>query len=306
MVSRRGYQPLFADIPNVDFLEADVYGRHKGLLGLLKLAKEARSLKINVVADLHNVIRSKIITRNLGFKGNQTATIDKGRAEKKKLTKAKGGELVKLRSTQQRYADVFERLGFPIDLSSATFPERKPLTPRLLTLIGKEPKKCIGIAPFAAYKGKMYPLEQMKQLLLELDKLSKFHIMLFGGGAEEEAQLKEWEIQFESATNVAGILTFEDELNLISNLDLMVSMDSANGHLAAMFGIPVITLWGVTHPYAGFAPFRQPEINQLTADRDKYPLIPTSVYGNKYPPEYENALETIAVSSILEKIQSLV
>jgi len=112
-------------------------------------------------------------------------------------------------------------------------------------------------------------------------------------------------MQFESVTNVAGILTFEDELNLISNLDLMISMDSANGHLAAMFGIPVITLWGVTHPYAGFVPFQQPDENQLKADRNKYPLIPTSVYGNKYPPEYENAMATITPSSIVEKIYML-
>ncbi len=305
VVSKRGYQPLFADILNVDFLEADVYGHHKGLMGLLKLAKEAKALKINAVADLHNVIRSKIITRNLGFKGNRTATIDKGRADKKKLTKAKGADLQKLKSTHQRYADVFGQLGFPVDLSNAPFPERKPLSPRLHTLIGKEPKKCIGIAPFAAYKGKMYPLELMMELISDLDKMSKYHIMLFGGGAQEEEQLKCWEIQFESVTNVAGVLTFEEELNLISNLDLMVSMDSANGHLAAMFGIPVVTLWGVTHPCAGFVPFSQPDENQLMANRDKYPLIPTSVYGNKYPPEYENAIETISTSSILSKITQL-
>ena len=58
-------------------------------------------------------------------------------------------------------------------------------------------------------------------------------------------------------------------------------MDSGNGHLAAMYGIPVITVWGVTHPYAGFAPFLQPEENSITADREQFPLIPTSVYGNK-------------------------
>ncbi|HBC05033.1 MAG TPA: ADP-heptose--LPS heptosyltransferase RfaF, partial [Aequorivita sp.] len=51
-----------------------------------------------------------------------------------------------------------------------------------------------------------------------------------------------------------GKLTFEEELALISNLDLMLSMDSGNGHLAAMYGVPVVTLWGVTHPYAGFVP----------------------------------------------------
>ncbi|MEM7185535.1 MAG: glycosyltransferase family 9 protein, partial [Bacteroidota bacterium] len=221
VVSRRGYQPLFEGIPNVDFLEADVYGKHKGLFGLMKLAKEARALHIHAVADLHNVIRSKILTRNLGFKGKRTATIDKGRAEKKKLTNAAGMGLEKLKTTHQRYVDVFASLGFPIALDRVTLPERRPLTPRLLTLIGREPKKCIGIAPFAAYESKMYPLDRTKELIQMLAEEGQHQILLFGGGPEEEALLKQWESQFERVTNVAGVLTFDEELNLISNLDLM-------------------------------------------------------------------------------------
>ena len=85
VVSRRIFEPLFEDIPNVHFLEADVNGKHKGVLGVLKLAKEARLLDIDAVADLHNVIRSKNITRVLRLKGIKTDTIDKGRAEKKKV-----------------------------------------------------------------------------------------------------------------------------------------------------------------------------------------------------------------------------
>lgn len=82
----------------------------------------------------------------------------------------------------------------------------------------------------------------------------------------------------------------------------MLSMDSGNGHLAAMFGVPVVTLWGVTHPFAGFAPFNQPENNQLVADRGKFPLIPTSIYGNKTPKGYEDAMQTIAPKRVVQKV----
>ena len=68
-------------------MEADVYGEHKRF-GLIKLANQAKDLGIDAVADLHNVIRSKIITKYLKFKGIETATIDKGRAEKKALIAA--------------------------------------------------------------------------------------------------------------------------------------------------------------------------------------------------------------------------
>jgi len=306
VLSQRQFEPLFLELPNIHFLEADVYGKHKGFFGLIKLAKEIKALRIDAVADLHNVIRSKIIARNLSLKGTQTASIDKGRAEKKKLTNAKGQDLTPLKSTHQRYADVFAALGLTIDLSTHQPIERKPLSSRLLTLIGKEPKKCIGIAPFAAYTSKMYPMDAIKEVIAHLDSLDQYRILLFGGGKEEIKELTAFESSFSSVTNVAGALVFSEELDLISNLDVMVSMDSANGHLAAMYGIPVITLWGVTHPYAGFTPFQQAEENQLLADRVKYPLIPTSVYGNKFPPDYENAMESISSERVIRKILAII
>ncbi|MBX2828989.1 MAG: glycosyltransferase family 9 protein [Flavobacteriaceae bacterium] len=305
MVSRKQFQPLFSDIPNVHFVAAEVDGKHKGLLGLWRLARELKRLGIDHVADLHNVIRSNIVSRILSFSGIPTITLDKGRKEKKKLTQAKGLGLVRLKSTHQRYADVFAALHLPIELASHEFPERQKLTPRLLTIVGNEPKKCLGIAPFAAYPSKMYPLDLIKEVLQQLDVTKAYRVLLFGGGKKEEDILKDVAAQFESVENVAGTLTFEEELSLISNLDLMVAMDSANGHLAAMYGVPVLTLWGVTHPYAGFVPFNQPDENQITANRNKYPLIPTSVYGNSYPDGYEDAMKSIAVETVVDKIRNL-
>lgn len=304
MLSRPFFKPFFEGIPNLEFLEADVYGEHKRF-GLIKLANEAKDLGIDAVADLHNVIRSKVITRFLKFKGSKTATIDKGRAEKKALVSAKGATISQLKTTHQRYADVFEKLGFPLDLKQFNAPPKKRLSPKLNGLLGIEPKKIIGIAPFAAYQSKMYPLSLMAEVIHELDETDKYRIFLFGGGKKEIEQLQKLEKPFANVTNVAGKLTFEEELALISNLDLMLSMDSGNGHLAAIFGVPVLTLWGVTHPYAGFAPFNQPKNNQLVADRERYPLIPTSIYGNKFPSGYEEAIKSISPEIIVQKVREL-
>ncbi len=305
VLSRPFFKPFFEGIPNLDFLEADVYGEHKRL-GLIKLAKETKALGIDAVADLHNVLRSKIVSQFLKFKGVKTATIDKGRAEKKALVTAGGKNIKQLKTTHQRYADVFEKLGYPLDLQKFTSPDRKRLPPKLIGLIGVEPKKLLGIAPFAAHTSKMYPLSLMAEVIRELDRTDKYRIFLFGGGKKEVEQLKKLENPFANAVNVAGKLNFEEELALISNLDLMLSMDSGNGHLAAMLGIPVITLWGVTHPYAGFVPFNQPENNQLIADREKYPLIPTSIYGNKFPNAYDEAIKTIAPETVVSKIREVI
>ena len=303
VVSRIQFKPIFDAMPKVRFLEADVYGKHKGL-GLLKLAKEAKSIGVDAVADMHNVIRSKIIRKSLGMKGIQSAAIDKGRAEKKFLTAGNRKELPKIKSTHERYADVLRKLGFSIDLGVHTFPKRMDVSPRIQHFFGSEPKKAIGIAPFAAYTSKMYPLEMIKEVISELDRTELCKLFLLGGGPDETEILKAMAAEFKNVVNVADQLTFQEELSLICNLDLMVAMDSSNGHMAAMFGVPVITLWGVTHPCLGFKPFNQPDSNQLLSDREKFPLIPTSVYGNSYPVGYENAMESIPVKSVLKKIKS--
>ena len=163
----------------------------------------------------------------------------------------------------------------------------------------------MGIAPFAAHEGKMYPLESMETVIQELNNTNKYKILLFGGGEKEVALLEHMANSYNNALCMAGKLKLSEELQLISNLDVMLSMDSGNAHMAANYGIPVVTLWGVTHPYAGFYPFGQPMENALMADRETYPLIPTSVYGNKVPQGYENAMQTIKPTDVLNKLFQL-
>lgn len=302
VLSKPFFNPFFEDLSNVNFLEADVYGKHKGL-GLLQLAKQAKNLQIDAVADVHNVIRSKIITKYLSLQGIKTATIDKGRSEKKQLTQ--GENFKALKTTHQRYAAVFEALGFPLDLSSLVQKKQKNTSTKVTELLSDTTKKNIGIAPFAAYTSKMYPLDLMQEVIASLDQEKKYHIFLFGGGTNEKETLATIASQFSSVTSIVGELTLTEELELISNLDVMLSMDSGNGHMAAMYGVPVITLWGVTHPFAGFAPFGQAENNSILSNREQFPLIPTSIYGNKFPEGYEEVMRSIAPETVVSKITDL-
>jgi len=300
VVTRGFFKPFFEDLPNVEVFVADLKGKHKGVLGLYKLSKELRKLGFDAVADLHNVLRSKIL--KLFFFGKKVVQIDKGRAEKKALV---AGEAAKqLKTTHQRYADVFKTLGFNVDLSQPDVPKPKILAKSILDLGINANDTLVGIAPFAAYKSKMYPLEQMEDVIVQLAK--DYKIVLFGGGEKEMDVFNAFEAKYSNVISVAGRLDFKDELALISNLRLMLAMDSGNGHLAAMLGVNVITIWGVTHPFAGFVPFNQPEDFQLTADRRQYPKIPTSIYGNKYPEGYENAAGSIPVETIVSKIKSII
>lgn len=302
-LTRRFFAPMFNGIQNTEVYEADVNGVHQGVLGLGRLAKELRNEGVEKVADLHNVLRTNVLKSVFYFFGIPFQQIDKGRSDKKKLVQQSIKNAVPLKSSIQRYADVFANLGFPVDLNNHVFPEKRAF-PKVIQQKIDISKKIIGIAPFAQHQSKVYPPELMEKVLRELDD-GQFQLLLFGGGEAEKNQLKKWENQLESALCVAGLINFEEELALISNLDLMLSMDSGNGHMAAMYGIPVITIWGVTHPFAGFVPFKQPLSNSLLPDLEKFPEIPTSIYGNTYPEGYEKAIATVTPSEVLKKIKAV-
>lgn len=305
ILTREFFAPIFDHLPNVAVYAADLKGRHKGIIGLFKLAREIKDLGITRVGDVHNVLRSNILKLFLKGSGIKFSQIDKGRAEKKSLTASKNKLFRQLKSTHQRYADVLAELGYSIELSNPFALHKYDPSSKIIDITGNKNAMWIGFAPFAAHNAKAYPIDLVAMVLAELSRKNHLKIILFGGGQEEITKLESLASRFNNVVSLAGKLKFKEELQVISNLDLMISMDSGNAHLAAMYGVKVLTLWGVTHPYAGFGAFGQPDDHHLLPDLKKYPAIPTSVYGNKYPEGYENVMESIAPQTVIRKIEKL-
>nr|WP_303649258.1 glycosyltransferase family 9 protein [Chryseobacterium edaphi] len=286
MVTRNNFEDLFADLPRVIFKGIDL-DDYKGFLGLRKLAKELLDeFYPTYIADLHDVIRTKILDKIYVRKGYRVFKINKGKEEKEELTDVWNLEKVQLKKTVERYADVFREMGFKVDLSHKLRP------------ICNE-KSGIGFAPFAQHKGKMLPLEKSFELVKILAK--KHTIYFFGGGKNETETLENWEKQIPNTKSLAGKLNLSEELNRIAQLEVMISMDSANMHLASIVGTRCVSIWGSTHPYAGFLGFGQSEndvvqINDLTCR-------PCSVFGDKecYRGDWA-CLEEINVQQIIDKI----
>ena len=298
IVTRKRFVPLFEELPHVRFFTPDFGDQHKGLSGLYRLFLVLKKLRPTAIADLHQVLRTQVLlTYFRPFFWIRQARINKGRGEKKRLTKGVAKTLVPLLPQMHRYAQVFEKLGFPISLSEHEFPLR-PICPNTEALRLAENRKWIGIAPFAAHQSKQYPLDLMQQVVAFLQQ--SHQVILFGFGKEEKKQLDIWANAYRNVANATDVYTFDAELRLIAQLDLMISMDSANGHLAANYGIPVITLWGSTHPCLGFTPFAQPEKHSLTPNHQDFPLLPSSVYGNKIHKGYQDAMRSISPKSVIE------
>ncbi|MCY0976053.1 glycosyltransferase family 9 protein [Chryseobacterium wangxinyae] len=286
MVTRKNFKDLFADLPRMIFKGIDL-DDYKGFLGLRKLAKELiDEFQPTYIADLHDVIRTKILDKIYVRKGLKVFKIDKGKEEKEDLTDVWNLDKMQLKKTVERYADVFREMGFTVELSHK------------LRSICHE-KSGIGFAPFAQHKGKMLPLEKSYELVKILAK--NHTIYFFGGGKNETETLVNWEKQIPNTKSLAGKLNLSEELQKISQLEVMISMDSANMHLASIVGTRCVSIWGSTHPFAGFLGFGQSEddvvqINDLTCR-------PCSVFGDKecYRGDWA-CLEEINVQKIIYKI----
>jgi ADP-heptose:LPS heptosyltransferase len=278
-VSNKSFKPMFFGIERLRFIEAETKGKHKGIVGIYRLCKEIMSDEqpIDAVADFHGVLRSFVMQFFLKLKGISIATIDKGRAEKKKLTAKENKKNIPLKSSFERYAEVIKKLGLSFLL------EKKPLEniKQPLPILAEkwfDYKTVIGIAPFAKHPEKVYSPEKMK-LLISLLKAEGALVLLFGGGKQETAILAEWEKDFGgNVFNLAGLFNLSEELSIISHLTVMVSMDSANMHMASLVGVPVVSIWGPTHTNAGFYGWGQSIENKVSVDLS---CRPCSVFGNK-------------------------
>ncbi|MCX2584219.1 glycosyltransferase family 9 protein [Pedobacter sp. MR22-3] len=300
MVSRAAFKPFFNEIKNLTFHTIQPKNTHKGLLGLFKLFKELQKYKPAAIADLHDNLRSRVISACFRFTGIKIKRIDKGRAEKKALTRSVNKIFKPLRQTVERYADVFCELGYPIELTHKL--NRKPqLLPANAEYLFRNPlQKKIGISPFAQHIYKVYPLKKMEKVIALLSA-SGHELFIFGGGKSEQAIAENWAKHNANTHNLIGNFSLTEELAIISNLDLMLSMDSSGMHMASLAGVPVVSVWGPTHPYAGFLGYGQSINNCVQVD---HPMRPNSIYGNKpCMCGVESCMDMIAPQSIVNKIK---
>jgi ADP-heptose:LPS heptosyltransferase len=273
------FRPFFREIPDLEFVEPDLKKRHDGWSGLLRLWWEIwRTYRIDRVADLHDVIRTKILRKYFRLSLTRVKKIHKGRREKRELIRYEDKVFRPLETTVERYADVFRRLGYPVETPRELVPHTCPVPPTIEALTGPKRGKWIGIAPFAQHPGKVYPMEKMKEVLAALSRRDGLRLFIFGGGPAEKAAAEELEKAFPRTLSVVGKIPLTEELDLIAGLDGMVSMDSSAMHMASLMGVPAVTVWGGTHPYAGFLGIGQSPEHVVQVD---LPCRPCSIYGNE-------------------------
>ncbi len=278
LITRPTFKPFFSSIEGLELLFPDLKKRHSGLSGLIKLFRDIKGKgKIDHVIDLHDVLRSKILRSLFKLSGIPVSIIDKGRSEKRSLITGKIKK--QLKHTIGRYCDVFARAGFPVTPSEGVWiiPSEEASL-KAGSIIKKEVGLNIGVAPYARHNLKMWPEENMIRLLELISENHNARFWLFGG-KEDSEKLTSFQSGVPHSVNLAGKMTLDEELAVMSKLDIMISMDSSNMHMAALVGVKVISIWGGTDPLSGFGAWMQPDEFSISIPVDELTCRPCTVYG---------------------------
>ena len=280
LLTNPAFKPFFISVPDLTIIDAYFKKKHKGFRGLFRLFRQIRGYgEIDYIIDIHDVFRSKVLRIMFMLSGSKVFVIDKGRKEKKLLIS--GQQKGYLKHTIERYKDVLAKAGYPIEMSKhpSIIPDWDA-TGKAEEILSKPTGLKIGVAPYAKHQLKMWPEENMIKLLNLISDTNVVSFYLFGGGYHEEVMLKSFADRVPDSFVVAGKMSLTDELALISKLDFMICMDSSNMHMAALTGIRVVSIWGGTHPAAGFGPINQPDDYVIQIPETELTCRPCTIYGN--------------------------
>lgn len=280
--------PLFDGAENIKFVSVSKKQSAWAIFKRLSL------IGPTAVADMHGV--NKILWSDVLFilKGVRVCIINKDKWKRRRILRKKNKDLRPLKPSWKRYDEVFDRLGLKGRCDMGDLLQKKERTEDIIR---------VGVAPFAQHQGKVWPLEKMKTLIRMLSEAGDVEVSLFGG-KEDAVILDSWASQYDRVTSKAGKGDFAEELKILGNQDVIVSMDSANMHFASCLGVPVVSIWGATHPMAGFYGWRQRE---EWAVQSSVPCRPCSMFGNKpcRRGDYK-CLQDVTVDRVLTRINELV
>lgn len=206
---------------------------------LLDLRKKIRSEGYDVVLDLHNNLRSRLVTLGMGLK---VFRLDKLNFQKWMLVNFKINILPK-KHIVERYLETGKELGLKDDGGGLDFfTEKKEATTGSFVAI------VLGAAHFT----KRFPPEKV----LEVCKKIEGNIVFIGG--KEEMEVGHWiqsKLPEGKAENFCGRLNLQESADVVRSARVVVTNDTGMMHISAAMGKKMVTIWGSTVPEFGMFPW---------------------------------------------------
>lgn len=240
---------------------------------------EGASEEYHRIIDLQGTSQSKRFARKIKL---PTATFKKPYLRRSLLLLTKS-EKFALPPVVERYA---EAAGVMLskDKVSFKFPQEAQLKAKIVAVIG------------GSHTGKRLSAEQWLDIL---KSQPEEELVLLGGPGDKELahEIKSKLPGCADATHTS----IEEGLAIVAGAKLVISGDTGFMHAAALMHVPLVSLWGATHPMLGFGPWPPQKNQREVITKGKSPL---SKHGKvpKYASNPMLELDTEEVKTAIAEI----
>ena len=258
VITKERYAGLLAGNPHVDeVLPFEDRGRHGGLTGLVSFSRSLRSRTFDLLVDLHGSLRSRLLC--LLLRKKRMSGYDKGRTARRIMVR-NGPGAVELASTVDRYFGALGLTEFRSPVPELFVPSGDRVSVEKETAPFRTKGRLVGLNTGARWDTKKWPLEHWRELVNLL--VPDVDILLFGDptdrpGLERIREETGVTLPVVSMTEAAGL---GRTMGYLALCDAVVSVDSGPMHMAEALSVPVVALFGPTHPCLGFAPTRMDSV----------------------------------------------
>ncbi|MGB8657209.1 MAG: glycosyltransferase family 9 protein [Candidatus Zixiibacteriota bacterium] len=255
-LTKTQYADLFRDdLRMFSVSQFDKDGKHKGLRGFLRLVRELRSHDFDLLIDLHANLRSSLV-RHL-TKSEVKLKYDKRRLSRFLMVGLKFLKTKPVR-TIDSYLGVLEKLDIaPSDKAPYLYLSKADIEFSEHFLLEEKVKKddiVVGVHPGARWETKRWDEAKFRQVCQVLVRKVNCKILLLGDAGDKEL-IERISTGMPAGTMVKATgLPLRKLMSLIKRCACLVANDSGPMQIAWALQVPVVAIFGPTHPHLGFAP----------------------------------------------------
>lgn len=276
--------------PNIDnIIIFDKKGKQRGILGMLKAAKNISKEKYDLAVVPHRYLRSALIPFLAGIKERVGYSNSEGRVFFTKLVKYQK-ELHEVERLNM-FTDTAERDECKIEL----FPSKKEIEniDKLWSEKGLTNSKIVVIAPGSKWFTKMWPLEYFNRLMEMLIKTG-IKVVVVGGKEEEKFEI----YKDNNVINLIGKTTLLEVYEIVRRSNAIVTNDSSPIHIASATDTFISAIFGATVKELGFYPWSK---NSVIIENNAIDCRPCGLHGgNKCPKGHFKCMREIYPERVYE------
>lgn len=296
---KKAYAPLFEEDPRVERV-IPYRVETEGATGLLRVVRELRRMDFDLLVDLHGTPRSVLIGLLAGAK---TRTVwNKQRLQRELFVRFHRGNVTPV---VERYLECAAR-GVGIRLSgSPTIVVSSGASAGLddrLAGLGIGPAEEIAlVCPGARHSTKQWIIEGFADVASQVAACYGLRTVLAGDASDRGACAAVRSSLAGGAADFSGQLSLGELIALVGRSRLVVCNDSAPMHIATSLGVPVVAVFGPTHPGLGFAPVGE-GANVVRLDVS---CSPCSLHGDrKCHRSRRVCMEDLTIDHVMSKVHS--